>query len=516
MRDIIQVAVRNKLLDQSQESLDQAAASAREPLYTAGKAGIYRTSCRFRDSVLYLVGRTETDRVMLALSKTQFRSAFPGKPQRMQGVWALEIPMTFPNAKKLWDMFPFTRPVTTKSSLPGIGFGDRLGITTAAHIRVAKQYKLFPVLAQQSVRELSALGRSYQQTVADAAFAVFQEGYQDGYGADADHMRSMRDVRDFAKAEPSMMTLDISDFVRGDMDSLDNRSLQEAFRKLPKKEQSRIRRTYSGKSFNLSGTSIRFRPGDAERCAVMYHSGIEFAAKASAYLHKIRGEDCTIEFTVDEIPVDTELVDHFYIASELEARDIPFYSLAFRFPGAMQKGIDYKGDLRAFRSTFEGFAAVAASVSPHRVGIHSGSDKFSLYPWIGKLSRGSYHLKTSGTSWLVAVETIADISPDLYRRIHEKAMEEFPKALARYEIDADINKVPALDKVRDRQLKDLLSNPHWRQLMHISYGGILSDEDIKKDIMQVLHKNEDAYFAAIAKHFRAHIDGLGVETRKAG
>ncbi|MFW6234760.1 MAG: hypothetical protein ACOC4I_05245, partial [Spirochaetota bacterium] len=89
MRDIIQVAVRNKLLDQSQEALDQAAASAREALYTAGKAGIYRSSCRFRDSVLYVVGRNETTRTMLALSKTQFSSPFPGKPQRLQGVWAL-------------------------------------------------------------------------------------------------------------------------------------------------------------------------------------------------------------------------------------------------------------------------------------------------------------------------------------------------------------------------------------------------------------------------------------------
>ena len=513
MREVIQVAIRNKLLDQSQEALDQAAAGARDPLYTAGKAGIYRSSCRFRDSVLYVVGRTDAARTMVALSKTQFSSTFPGKPQRMQGVWALEIPMTFANAKRLWNIFPFTRPVTTRSSLPGIGFGDRLGITTPAHIRVARQYRLFPVFAQQSVRELSALGRSYQDTVADAAFAVFQEGYQDGYGADADHMRSMKDVRAFAKAEPSMMTLDISDFVPGNMQSLDNRSLQEAFRKLPKKEQSRIRRTYSGKSFNLGSASVRFRPGDAERCAVMYHAGLQFAAKASAYLRKIRGEDSTIEFTVDEIPVETQLVDHYYIASELQARAVPFYSLAFRFPGAMQKGVDYRGDIRAFRSAIDGFAAVARAVEPHRVGVHSGSDKFSLYPWVGKLAGDAYHLKTSGTSWLVAVETIAEVDPALYRRIHEKAMEEFPKALTKYEIDADINQVPALDTVRDRQLRDLLANPHWRQLMHISYGGVLADEALKADMLLTLHRNEGTYFAAIAKHFRAHIDGLGIEAR---
>lgn len=513
MRDIIQVAVRNKLLDQSQEALDQAAASAREALYTAGKAGIYRSSCRFRDSVLYVVGRNETTRTMLALSKTQFSSPFPGKPQRLQGVWALEVPMTFPNAKRLWQIFPFTEPVTTKSNLPGFGFGDRLGMTTPAHIRIARQYKLFPVFAQQSGRELSALGRSFQDTVSDAAFAVFQEGYQDGYGADADHLRSMKDVRTFARAEPSMMTLDISDFVRDDIETMDNRSLQEAFRKLPKKEQSRIRRSYSGKSFNLGGTSVRFRPGDAERCAVMYFAGLQFAKKASSYLRKVRGEDSTIEFTVDEIPVETQLVDHYFIASELEAMEVPFYSLAFRFPGAMQKGIDYRGDIRAFRSAFEAFTAVAGSVSPHRVGVHSGSDKFSLYPWIGKTSGGAFHLKTSGTSWLVAIETIADADPALYRRIHEKAMEEFPKALKKYSIDADVNEVPSLDSVRDRQLRDLLANPHWRQLMHISYGGILLDDELAGAIRNTLHRNEDAYFAAIAKHFRAHFDALGIEHR---
>lgn len=511
MRDIARVVARNKLLTQTQEQLDAGTAS-RDAMYSAGRAGVYRPSCRWKGDILYVVGRDSEKRRLLACSAKDFRSPFRGKPTRVEGLFALEIDMTFENATKMQELFSFLIPTRGKGYGVSFGFGDRLGITTPAHLRLAKKYNLFPVVAQQSVRELDATGRSYEQVVADAVFGVFQEGYTDGFGADADHLRTMAEVRQFAKAGPSMVTIDISDYLRPDVEELDNRKLQDAFRSLPKKEQQRVRRTYSGKNFNLGAASVRFRPGDAEKAAVKFLKGIGFAEKAYKAVRK-RVPECAIEFTVDEIPVVSTSADHYFIANEFSLRDIPLYSVALRFPGAMHKGVDFDGDTRAFDTHFTEQAAIANALGDHKVSVHSGSDKFAIYPIIARRADGRFHLKTSGTSWLVAMRTIAQVKPDLYREVHGLAMEVFPKALAKYEVTADINEVPAVDSLRDRELLDLFSNPNWRQLLHISYGGILGDESMKAKIFACLHENEEAYNANIAAHLGAHLEELRVERR---
>jgi len=76
-----------------------------------------------------------------------------------------------------------------------IGTGDRLGVATPGHIRAIKKFQVHPVLAQQSVRENAQTGRSFTQVIQDAAWAVFQENYQEGYGADADHLKSLQEVK---------------------------------------------------------------------------------------------------------------------------------------------------------------------------------------------------------------------------------------------------------------------------------------------------------------------------------
>ena len=186
IRDIARVVARNKLLNQTQESLDEAT-SARDPLYTAGRAGVYRSSCRWNGDILYVVGRDNERRRLLACSSNDFRSPFGGKPSRVEGFYASEVAMTPKNAAKLQEVFPFLVPQAPNDEVTtSVGFGDRLGITTPAHVRLAKRYNVFPVIGQQSFRELEAAGRGLDEAFADAVFAAFQEGLTDGFGADAD------------------------------------------------------------------------------------------------------------------------------------------------------------------------------------------------------------------------------------------------------------------------------------------------------------------------------------------
>jgi hypothetical protein len=188
-------------------------------------------------------------------------------------------------------------------------------------------------------------------------------------------------------------------------------------------------------------------------------------------------------------------------------------SLAPRFVGEFQKGIDYIGNLEEFERTFATHAALAREFG-YRISVHSGSDKFSAFPAVGKLTRGRFHIKTAGTNWLEAVKVIAVKEPDLYRKLHGAALERFGKATSYYHVTTNLNNVPPLSEVSDAGLPDLFDNPDNRQLIHITYGELLKDEEIGAEFFAALHKHIEEYWKALEVHIGRHLETLGV--RKSG
>ena len=90
----------------------------------------------------------------------------------------LLCPLTANNAKELMRLFPYTKPQSHRGHPFSIGLGDRLGLATPGHVRAIAGFDVFPVFAQQSIRELKLTGRSFSDVIASAAFGVFQEGYR--------------------------------------------------------------------------------------------------------------------------------------------------------------------------------------------------------------------------------------------------------------------------------------------------------------------------------------------------
>ena len=144
--------------------------------------------------------------------------------------------------------------------------------------------------------------------------------------------------------------------------------------------------------------------------------------------------------------------------------------------------------------------------------VHSGSDKFAVYPTIGRETRGYLHLKTAGTSWLVAVAVIAEHDPELYRAMHKCALENFNAMLKLYHITADITKIPALETLSDAELPKLMEMPEARQLLHITYGPILTGA-LRDRFFRAMHRFEDEYTAAVERHFDKHLSLLGLPRR---
>jgi len=124
----------------------------------------------------------------------------------------LICPLSLDNARALMELLPEFRPRRLPEG-SSFGFGDRLGLATPGHVRALFGAEVFPVLAQQSVRENARTGRDFAQVLADAIFGAFQEGYTGGFAADADHLKTIGDALEAAELGYSFFTCDPSDHV---------------------------------------------------------------------------------------------------------------------------------------------------------------------------------------------------------------------------------------------------------------------------------------------------------------
>ena len=117
----------------------------------------------------------------------------------------------------LREEFPFTAPCSVLKKDRSVGVGDRLGIATPGHVRVFEDYDAYPVLAQQSIRELNLTNRTFEHVLDCATFAVFREDFTRGFGADGDHLKTPDEVAYAIGCGYTMITLDCSEHIRNDV-----------------------------------------------------------------------------------------------------------------------------------------------------------------------------------------------------------------------------------------------------------------------------------------------------------
>jgi tagaturonate epimerase len=422
-------------------------------------------------------------------------------------------PLNAANAKALRKVFPWTAPISLRDRKTTVGCGDRLGCATVGHIAAAKEFQVTPVLAQQSIRELALTGRTYRDVVDDTCFMVFQAGYKDGYGADGDHLKTIDDIDVALAADMLMITLDLSDIMNAAAGDWAQAEVDAEFDKFPEATKQHILDTYADKTFTVKSSTIEIDAATAKRCAVMYLGALDYAATVHEHLAERRGNKFDLEVSIDETTSPTLPSHHLFIAKELLLRNVEFTSLAPRFIGEFQKGIDYIGDKAEFDRQFRVHADIAQANGDYKVSIHSGSDKFMVYPTIGEMTGMRLHLKTAGTSWLEAVRVIAQHDPALYRSMHKCSLDNFAEMQELYHITADLNKIADIDTLTDEELPALMEQLEARQLLHITYGPILNDKVIRPLFFAAMHKFEKEYHQGIYKHFYKHLNLLGVPKR---
>ena len=448
----------------------------------------------------------------LAVSGDDMR-LFSGTQISYKGKMCKLCPLTADNSKSLRQLFDFTNPKSHRERSVTIGLGDRLGIASAGHIRAIRDFDIFPVLAQQSIRELTLTGRTFEDVLAAAVWAVFREGYDKGYGADGDHLKTHAEVAYALESGFSMITLDCSEHIRDTFAFAPQQIVDEHYAAIPQDEASALENEYLNRSFSIGcGMTIEFSVADFRRAVLVYLPAVYHAI--SIYDQHLAGAGVDFEVSIDETSCATSPQSHFFVANELVRRGADIASIAPRFPGEFQKGIDYIGDIREFERDFRVHAGIAEKFG-YKISVHSGSDKFSIFPIVGKLTGNKYHLKTAGTSWLEAIRIVAKTAPDLYREIHGFALEHLQEAKKYYYTTEDAANITGITGVCDADLPGFLDNEDARRVLHITYGLILqantdSGASLFRDrLYAVLREHEAEYIETLERHIGSHLAALG-------
>jgi tagaturonate epimerase len=425
------------------------------------------------------------------------------------------------NAAALRSLIPWSRPRRVIGRGTSFGFGDRMGMATPGHVRAMRQNPgITPILAQQSARELGRTGRTYRDVLDAATFGAVAAGWTTGFGADADHLKTTADIDAGVEAGFTMFTADPIAFVPDMQADAPPDAIRRAFELVPWEQLEDDQASFAVRYpevLDADGIRIPLPHEDLVAAAARFGAAVVHVSTMYRHLRSTTGADAVdFEVAVDEIAQPTTAVDHVYLATELRRLGVTWVSLAPRFVGRFEKGVDYIGDRDAFAADVRVHAAIARALGPYTISVHSGSDKFSIYSALARESCRSVHLKTSGTSYLEALRTIAVVEPDLLRKIWRVAIDAYSRSRTSYWVSASIEGLPEPERIPDAGLVGLLDAPDIREILHVTFGAILarSQSDggvpgvasLVDELLPTLWVHREAYWTRLSAHFDRHLE----------
>ncbi|MGA2603613.1 MAG: tagaturonate epimerase family protein [Verrucomicrobiia bacterium] len=383
---------------------------------------------------------------------------------------------------------------TTLGLVKSFGFGDRLGLATPGHLAAAQKFDFAPIFAQQSIRELERTQRTPQQAINTAITALAQRGYGGRWGADADHLKTTEHVDRMAAAGFCFFTIDPSEYVgKGAV--------------TPELEAA-----YLGRKFDVPNVGkLRFDASSLRSAAIKYGRALEHVGLMGRHIVETMGtHPFEIEVSVDETSEPTSVLDHLFIGLELRRLSVPHVvSLAPRFIGGFEKGIDYKGDLKKFEASLRDHVEIARFCGPYKMSVHSGSDKFAIYPIVGRVCGQLLHVKTSGTSYLEGLRVVARTTPQVFAEIVEFCRGRFETDRRSYHISTTLAHVTALPKFSGpKEEPRFLDEVAGRQLLHVTFGSVLTHPTFKPRILEILENHTSLHEELLERHLTKHLSLL--------
>jgi len=367
------------------------------------------------------------------------------------------------------------------------GVGDRFARQAKAQLRAfitaAQQGMEVTPVWNKSNREHVIVGSEPAGTRAAVEAAVKELNWQKAYHIDADHIR-LETVDRFIP-HSDFYTIDVADWIGKPADA----RAVEAFLNKHSELVGQISIPQIEWPFQTTAAEVRQIVGK-------YLLAVQEAGKIYRHIAKAKGERNFItEVSMDETDSPQTPPELLIILAAIADEKIPIQTIAPKFTGRFNKGVDYVGDVAQFEKEFnDDLAVIVFAIKQYglpgtlKLSVHSGSDKFSIYaPMRRALARfgSGLHIKTAGTTWLEEVIGLAEAGGDglaLAREIYAGALEHAEELCAPYSTVIDINfqKLPSLATVNGWSAKQFTSalrhdqgnpafNPHLRQLIHVGY-----------------------------------------------
>ena len=384
------------------------------------------------------------------------------------------------------------------------GMGDRFGHQGKAQLAACFQaagvgIDLVPVW-NKSNREHSFIGTEPSSLRTEANEAVKALGWNNAYHVDADHIR-LETVDRFITSS-DFFTIDVADSIGKSASAVDVNAFVDRHLELIG--------TVSIPNIDHPFTISR---AEVERVANKFLLATQDARKIYRHIVKANGaQNFITEVSMDETDSPQTPPELLIILAAFAGQKIPIQTIAPKFTGRFNKGVDYIGDVKQFEKEFnEDLAVIAFAIEKYglppslKLSIHSGSDKFSIYEPIRRALKkfdAGVHIKTAGTTWLEELIGLAEAGGDgleITKEIYAEAREHVDEFCAPYAsvIDIDKSKLPSATVVnswRSKQFTDALRhdqknpgyNPSFRQLLHVSF--------------KVAAKKGDRYLNALKKH----------------
>lgn len=368
-----------------------------------------------------------------------------------------------------------------------IGVGDRFAHQAKAQLRacqlIAKDGAEFVPVWNKSNREHSFIGSEPSSVLAAAQAAVTALGWHGGWHVDADHI-GLKTVDRFIP-HSDFFTLDVADAIGQPAAAADVKAFVDRHPEL-----------IGTITIPKIDSPFQTTRAEIERIAGKFLLAVQEAGRIYRHIAEQKGEANMIaEVSMDETDTPQTPPELLVILAAIADEGIPAQTIAPKFTGRFNKGVDYVGDLAQFEKEFHDDLAVIAfaieryGLPPNlKLSVHSGSDKFSLYPIIRRTLPefdAGLHIKTAGTTWLEELIGLAEAGGEglaLAKDIYAYAIEHVDEFCAPYAsvIDIDKVKLPTADAVNAwtseqftgalrHDQKHPLFNPSFRQLLHVSF-----------------------------------------------
>ncbi len=393
-----------------------------------------------------------------------------------------------------------------KTGKYSFGIGDRFGRQGTAQLQAVLEAERLGVeitpVWNKSHREHTIVGTSPADTRNEADHAVATLGWGKPYFVDADHINL--DNVDLFLPWSDFFTMDVARAIGLPVSFEET----EAFIADNATPSGIIALPGMDKPVLADETYLRHFAGQ-------YLHAINEAKKIFDHIASQKDpETFVVEVSMDEVDTPQSPADLYFILKLLSERNIPVQTIAPRFSGRFNKGVDYVGDLRTFEQEFEQYLIVLSYARANfglpdnlKLSIHSGSDKFSLYPVMGHLIRKydqGIHVKTAGTTWLEELIGLALSGAEslaMVKAFYAEGLQRMEELTAPYAevIDIDRAALPEANvfyRWSGEKVAAVLRhipgnkefNPHLRQLMHVAYK--LAAEK-GRDYLDLVERNEE-------------------------